>query len=230
MLGKKEGVKMKKSMDEVKRDLSHIFWIGGPDTSGKTTVSDNLSEKYGFRVYHQDEYYPQYRKRAVPTKHPALCEFFSLRFKMTIDEIYMMPWEEFVKICSDPVGEVFEMIIDDLYSFPKNKPLIFEGSFLYPEIYYQIVDYQKAVWIFATDEFRRMNWIKHDYAKERMERSKDPELLFENMLFRNGKRAEDLLKEAKKMRVKVITVDEKTSIPETLKIVEEHFGLKNGIG
>ena len=41
---------MKRNMDEIKRDLSHIFWIGGADTSGKSTVSDNLAEKYGFIV------------------------------------------------------------------------------------------------------------------------------------------------------------------------------------
>ena len=217
---------MKRNMDEIKRDLSHVFWIGGADTSGKTTVSDFLSEKYGFSVYHLDEYSQQYRERAVPTKHPTSFEVNSLKLKMTIDEIYMMPWEELVRIFNGLASERFEMIIDDLYSFPKDKPLIVEGDELYPEYYYQIVDPQRAVWLFATDEFRRMNWIKHDYAKERTEGSKDPKLLFEKILFMNGKRAENILKGAKKMGVKVITVDGKTSSNDTEKIVEEHFGLK----
>ena len=220
---------MKRSMKEIKRDLSHVFWIGGADTSGKSTVADKMSEKYGFGVCHLDEYYPGHFEKAFQTELPAMCELISL-YKNDIDKTYMMPWEKFVKIFSDFASERYEMIIDDLYSYPKDKPLIVEGDDLYPEIYYQIVDPQRAAWIFATDEFRRINWIKHDYAKERMEGSKDPQLMFENMLFRNGKRSENILKNAKKMGMKVIIIDEKTSITETLKIVEEHFGLKNEIG
>ena len=223
---------MQRNIDEIKRDLSHIFWVGGADTSGKTTVSDILSEKYGFNIFHLDDYLQLHLDKAVPTKHPAMCEVKSIMLKvrsnfMTIDEVYMMAWEEFVKVFDDMASERIEMIIDDLYSFPNDKPLIVEGDDLYPEVYYPIVDPQKAVWIFATDEFRRINWIKHDYAKERMERSKDPNLLFENMLFRNGKRAENIFRGAKRMGVKVITVDENTIINSTVKIVEEHFGLKN---
>ena len=58
--------------DDLRMQLSHVYWIGGPPDSGKTTIAELVAERHGFRSYHFDRHEPAHFARADATRHPAL--------------------------------------------------------------------------------------------------------------------------------------------------------------
>ena len=40
----------------IKNKAHLIYWLGGSTCAGKSTISNVFSEKYGFTIYHCDDY------------------------------------------------------------------------------------------------------------------------------------------------------------------------------
>ena len=69
-------------LDKSPARLQHIRWIGGGSGAGKSTVSRQLAEKHGLRLYKCDEMQSSHSARSNPADHPLLHAFLA----MTMDE------------------------------------------------------------------------------------------------------------------------------------------------
>ena len=45
---------MKRDLEDIKHDLSHVYWIGGTSRGGKSTVAKAIEKEFGFSVYVHD--------------------------------------------------------------------------------------------------------------------------------------------------------------------------------
>ena len=59
--------------------MRHVFWIGGPPASGKTTVATRLARRHGLRWYGADTRTWEHRERAVQAGNPAAIPWEATR-------------------------------------------------------------------------------------------------------------------------------------------------------
>ena len=65
----------------MKRDLSHVYWIGGSGCSGKSSIARILEKDHGFTAYHCDDHWQEHEERSSPAEHPA-----TLRVRKNFEE------------------------------------------------------------------------------------------------------------------------------------------------
>ena len=146
------------NFEQIKQDLSHAYWIGGIATGGKTTASKLLSERYAIKnIYHTDDHAMRQFDRAIPEKHPTILQIKNMSFESYIS----LPDDEWLKIFIDYFNEGFEMIIEDLYSLPNDRPILVEGGELIPELVFKVANPRKAVWMIPSSEFLTSFLPKH---------------------------------------------------------------------
>ena len=61
----------------MKRDHSHVYWIGGSGCSGKSSIVRLLEGRHGFTTYHCDEHWGEHKERSNPVDHPGTTRFWS---------------------------------------------------------------------------------------------------------------------------------------------------------
>ena len=71
------------------QDLAHVFWMGGSPCSGKSSITELLSERTKLQYYSCDDAFTEHGKRVTALKQPAFHEVLH----MTWDEIWMRPVE-----------------------------------------------------------------------------------------------------------------------------------------
>ena len=57
----------------LREQLKNVYFLGGGGYGGKTTMSQLIAKKYGFRLYHQDDCYDAHAKIAAPEFQPSMC-------------------------------------------------------------------------------------------------------------------------------------------------------------
>lgn len=87
----------------LKQKLHNVYFIWG---SGKTTAANELSQKYGFYVYHTDDNRAKHFQNADPQLQPALC--LDVPDYWALDPKEAQQWE------ADIVREFTPMVIADL--------------------------------------------------------------------------------------------------------------------
>ena len=52
---------------DLRKRLTHVFWIGGATDTGKSTVAQNLADRYGMYVYHYDKTNSEHHEKMAKT-------------------------------------------------------------------------------------------------------------------------------------------------------------------
>ena len=211
---------MKRDRQQVKRDLSHVYWIGGSGCSGKSTIADMMVKDFGFTVYHCDEHWDDHFSRAKPESQPLACTIRDMDW----EDLFLLPPVEFAKLTSGFWEEDFEMIIDDLYALPKEK-LVVEGVSIDPKFVQDVADPQRVIIMIAFEEFQRAHYLKRDFAKSWFQEFNDPKRVFDNLMKSNALLAKSVENRARELGFKVIIIDEKSTISNNMNIVKKHFKL-----
>lgn len=129
-----------------------IYWLGGSTCAGKTTISNILSEKYGFIVYHCDEYLAKHIEKSNAQEHPNLNRVT----KMSWNDILSMKVDDYLKWTIGLFREEFQMILEDLYKLSESKPILVEGVGLFPELISNVIsDTDHAIFLVADEVFYR---------------------------------------------------------------------------
>jgi 2-phosphoglycerate kinase len=140
------------SNETMKRELEHVFWIGGSPCSGKSSIAEMLASRYGLAAYRCDDAFFEHAKRVDPITQPM----FHRIANMTWNEIWMRPVD--VQIAEEMTcyREEFEMIVADLLAYPKSRPVIAEGAALLPDCVSDLLpDRRRAMWVVPTEAFQR---------------------------------------------------------------------------
>jgi 2-phosphoglycerate kinase len=205
--------------------LRHIRWIGGGSGAGKSTVSRQLAEKYGLRLYKCDEMQSSHSARSNPADHPLLHAFLA----MTMDERWALRTpEEMFRTFHGYQGEGFELLLEDLLEMPTDQLILVEGFKLLPRLVAPLLSRpNQAVWLIATPQFRRAALESRGSLWSIAGRTSDPEKALSNLLARDAIYTEEVFKEAAVLQLNTIEIDGSFSVDELVERVEECLGLKS---
>jgi hypothetical protein len=210
--------------DELRRRLSHVYWIGGSPCSGKSSIVEWLSERYAFQSYRIDDAFEAHTARATADAQPHLYRVA----RMSWDEIWGRPVEVLLQDEIAVYREEWGMIVDDLLALPDELPIIAESAALLPERVQGVLSEQRrAIWIVPTEAFQRETYARRGaWVGEIMAQCTHPEQSFENWMARDAAYARWVRVEARRLGLRVLTVSGERSIDANAAIVETHFGLE----
>lgn len=185
--------------------LRHVLWIGGPPSSGKTTVATLIARRHGLRWYNADTQTWAHRDQALRDETPAAQRWEA----MTPDERWVesSPEEMFELSLHRERGP---MIVADLRRLPATPLIVAEGSPVSPEVVSSgLADRSRGVWLIPTPELQRRRLEERDLPR-------GPHELY--LLL-----AATIAHEAREHDVPILTVDVAAGVEETVAAVEQHF-------
>lgn len=111
----------------IKNKLKNVYFIWG---SGKTTIANRLSEKYGFYVYSTDESRNRQMKSANPVDQPYMCRDFEKEYG--VKSFWELPKEVIAEREVHFVAEMTPMMVAELIQLSSlHKVIICEGDIDY---------------------------------------------------------------------------------------------------
>jgi hypothetical protein len=203
--------------------LGRALWIGGGQWAGKSTVARLLAVRHGVTAYHYD----YQDARAHQDRRIAR--------RMTLGEAPGEPDPDSVWVVATPDTMAarildgfpvrFEWALDDLRALVSGRPIIAEGWGLRPELVARIVDSPRRMIVMVpTEEFRRRQVRDLPRAAAVGHRVSDPARAQRNRLERDRLVAEDAVRAARRLGVRVLEVDGSRDAEAVADVVAEHFG------
>ena len=185
--------------------LRHVLWIGGPSSSGKTTIARALARRHGLRLYSSDTRTWEHRDRAVAQGHEAAIRWEAL----TPEErwIEASPEEMFAMSLH---RERAETVVEDVRGLPASPLVVVEGTTVAPSLVSSgIAERSRAVWLLPTPEFRRARIEQRGGARP-------PDRLYDLI-------GEDIAREAAVHDVPTLVVESSRGLSQMIALVEDAF-------
>ncbi len=173
---------VEKTSDTLSCALPCVYWIGGAPCAGKSTVAQSLADRYNLHYYQCDAHFEVHQQRATATQQPTLARLASL----SCDEIWLPPVAEQLARVQAIYHEEFSMIMADLHTLPKERPLLVEGSALLPLLVLpHLSACRHAIWITPTPAFQRSHYVQRPWIHDVLRTCTDPRLAFQNWMARD---------------------------------------------
>jgi hypothetical protein len=201
-----------------KEQFAHVLWIGGATDTGKSTIAQNLAERYDMSVYHYDKTDAAHLEKLTSTV-PEIRKFMDA----SLDErwVYPVPGAmlEFLLLS---FSQRFPLVLEDLLALPDDRPIIVEGFGLLPELVGPLLSspYQ-AVWLVPTENFKWDSMTrrgKPSFAKE----TSDPEKAKMNLFARDRLLADYYRRQVLAYGYTLYEVDGSRSVAEMTSLVADH--------
>ncbi|WP_242608935.1 hypothetical protein [Actinomadura formosensis] len=203
--------------------LRRVLWISGGQWAGKSTVARLLTLRYGLTAYHYD--YQDARghndrriaRRVKLGQPPADPDPDRTWVNTTPEDMAAKTLADF------PVR--FEWALDDLRALVSGRPIIAEGWGLRPELVAPIIDSPRQMVVMVpTQAFRDRQLHDLPRAARIGHGVSDPERAQRNRLERDRLVADDAVRSAQRLGIRVIEVDGSRDATAIADIVADHFG------
>jgi 2-phosphoglycerate kinase len=205
-----------------RRELEHVYWIGGSPCAGKSSLAEILAARYGLYLYQADEAYVRHEKIVTQESHPI---FYKLTHSSS-EDVWMRPVEQQVEEEIRLYQEEFPLILEELLALPKSQPILAEGAALLPECVIPLLsERQQATWIIPTEEFQLTHYGRRAWAKEVVKTCTNPEQAFHNWMQRDRRFAAFIEQEASRRGMAVMVIDGTRSLTDNTTLVERYFQL-----
>ncbi|MER6825044.1 hypothetical protein ABT352_03555 [Streptosporangium sp. NPDC000563] len=202
--------------------LRRALWIGGGQWAGKSTVARLLAVRYRITVYHYDHQDARGHNDRRIARRVALGEPTT---EPDPDKMWVHTTpEEMAAMTLAGFPDRFEWALDDLRALVSGHPIIAEGWGLRPELVAPIIDSpRRMVVMVPTAEFRRHQSQELPRATSLGHRVSDPARAQANRLTRDRLVAEDAVRTAHRLGIRVIEVDGSRDAATIAEIVADHF-------
>ncbi|MER7865314.1 hypothetical protein ABTX61_39825 [Amycolatopsis japonica] len=203
--------------------LKQALWICGGQWAGKSTVSRLLARRHGITVYHYDFHDArahQDRRIAHRVRNGSPVE----------DPDPEAVWVETTpeRMAADTIAGFptrFAWALDDLRALVSGRPILAEGWGLRPELVAPLLDSpRRMIVLVPTDEFREHQLRVLPRAGAVTQRVSDPERAQRNRIARDRLVAEDAVRSAETLGIRVLRVDGSKDAEAIADVVAEHFG------
>lgn len=203
--------------------LKQALWICGGQWAGKSTVSRLLARRHGITVYHYDFHDArahQDRRIAHRVRNGSPVE----------DPDPEAVWVETTpeRMAADTIAGFptrFAWALDDLRALVSGRPILAEGWGLRPELVAPLLDSpRRMIVLVPTDEFREHQLRVLPRAGAVTQRVSDPERAQRNRIARDRLVAEDAVRSATELGIRVLRVDGSKDAEAIADVVAEHFG------
>jgi hypothetical protein len=201
--------------------LRNALWIGGGQWAGKSTVAGILAGRHGLTHYHYDYHdarghLDRRTARRVRRGEPAAePDPESMWVRSTVEQAVDAARSTFV--------ERFDYVQDDLRALVSPHPIIADGWGLRPELVAPLTSPRRMVVMVATEEFREQQRLRLPRAGALRSDVSDPALAQRNRIARDRLLAEDAVRQARQLDIRVIEVDGSRDAEAMADGVAEHF-------
>lgn len=206
--------------------LAHVFWIGGPPDSGKTSVATLLAARHGAQVYHFDRHERDHLARADPQRHPQVAMLRSQIRSLTEAELAHELW-----LAQPPAAmargtiagwsQRVELALEDLRAMPADRPIIAEGPGFFPDaILPHLADPRRAIWLLPSEAFKRASVVRRDKPGTR-HLTADPAQAQENLIQRDLLMGEHIRQRVAALGLAMLEIDGSRMLEEVAAVVEE---------
>jgi 2-phosphoglycerate kinase len=207
-------------MSDSDRHLENVFWLGGSPCAGKTSTSEIIASRFDLDVYHVDEAFEVHAARFDPIRHPTARKWLASSW----DQRWMQSIDNLVKDAIACYQEHFTLILEDVFSLPKRRPLLIEGTALLPRQVASVLSRQsRAIWLLPTADFQRAHYSERDWAHSIVAQCSEPAVAFHNWMERDIRFAEWIEEEAKVLHLPLLRIDGNRTIKENAETVATHF-------
>ncbi|WP_431920494.1 hypothetical protein [Nonomuraea jabiensis] len=202
--------------------LHNALWIGGGQWAGKSTVARLLAGRYGLTAYHYDHH----DARAHNDRRIAR--------RVRLGEPVADPDPDAVWVNTSPQEMAdetlagfpvrFEWALDDLRGLVSGRPVIAEGWGLRPELVAPIIDSPRRMIVMVpSEEFRRRQVRELPRAAAVSHQVSDPDRAQRNRLTRDRLVADEAVRSARRLGIRVLEADGSDDAEAVADIVADHF-------
>lgn len=202
--------------------LRRMLWIGGAQWAGKTTVADLVARDHGLTAYHYDYHSSRGHRDRLIARRVARGEPVD---DPTPDQVWVEQSPEAMAaatLAEFPIH--FEWTLDDLRALFTGRPAIAEGWGLRPELIAPLIDSPwRMVVLVPTEEFRQHQLRTLSRASVLDIPVSDQARAQANRVARDRLIADDVVREARALGIRVIHVDGTRDAAEVAAEVAEQF-------
>jgi hypothetical protein len=202
--------------------LRQALWLGGGQWAGKSTVARLLAVRYGLTAYHYDFHDARAHNDRRIARRVALGEPTA---EPHPDAVWVDPAPgEMAARTLAGFPARFEWALDDLRALVSGRPILAEGWGLRPELVAPVVDSPRRMIVMVpTQEFRRHQLRVLPRAAAFGHRVSAPALAQHNRLERDRLVAEDAVRRARDLGIRVLEVDGTRDVDAVADLVADHF-------
>jgi 2-phosphoglycerate kinase len=209
-------------MSDSERKLENVFWLGGSPCAGKSSISEIIANRFDLEVYHVDEAFEVQARRLDPVRHSTLTKWSAASW----DQRWMQPFDSLVQNAIACYQEHFTLILEDLFSIPKRKSLLVEGTALLPRQVTEVSSNQnRVIWLIPTPDFQKAHYSERDWARSIVAECSSPEEAFHNWMERDIRFAKWIETEASALHLPLLSIDGNRTMKENAEAVATHFQL-----
>lgn len=200
--------------------FSHAYILGGSPCSGKSTIAEILSAKYGFQYYKADDHEVNHMQHSTLDLQPVMFKYS----KMSWDMIWSQPAEKLLHDEIEYYRERFPFILNDLNQHHLETPVILEGAAFLPELIRQYpVKHENVIFMIPTVEFQLNRYAHRPWIQSILNACNDPKQAFENWMKCDALFGEEVNRTARNCDFRVIWVDGSISIERQFISIEAQF-------
>ena len=204
-------------------------WLGGGSGAGKSTIAARLAAENGLRLFRTDDAIQRHVARADPRRHPLAHAFAA----MGMDERWLRRSPaEMLATFHGYQGELFELIVEDLFALPSEPPILVEGFRLLPRLVAPLLREPagsgQAVWLIPTPAFRRAVFEARGTAWHGAYRTLEPARALENLLARDALFTDQIEQDARAAGLPIVQVEIGDPIDSTVDRVRQALDLPPG--
>lgn len=211
-------------MEDLRKALRHVLWIGGGPQAGKTTLAARLAAAHGLEVYSFDAHWQDHARRPGPE-----AAAFA---RLSMDERWWRPSvDELVRRSIAIYAERFACVVEDLRALPRSRPVVVEGPGILPWSVAPVIDScDQALFLVPTPDLRASRELdRWGPGQERRfpgitERAGALEKVRERDRIIDAR----IIASCRELGLRCEVVDGSRDIAATLALVEEHFRRRLG--
>lgn len=199
-----------------------VFIIGGSPCSGKSTIAESLSKKYGLGYFKVDDRLDTYTRMGAEAGYP-ICK---KQIEMSAEQIWMRAPEV---QCEEELmfyEEIFPYILDDLAKLDSDRGVITEGAAYLPQLMKQInIPGSEYIAVIPTESFQIYHYSKREWVRHVLAQCSDPEKAFQNWMERDILFAKEVAQQCSSWNYEILTNNADRSIRDLEDTVRLHFGI-----
>ncbi|HUN23533.1 MAG TPA: hypothetical protein PK299_10425 [Anaerolineales bacterium] len=204
----------------------NLYWIVGGAGSGKSTISQAISVKFGIPIYDMDErIYGTYHSRFTQEKHPVNTTWSKSHNGLAW--LLDMPWDDFNHFNQATIPEYLDLLCEDIISISPATQLLVDGGICNPTILAKAIPSNQILCLATLGRSSAKIW------DETAERKAMQEIIFQlpnskeawrKFLEFDGKITHTILKECQESNITIVSRNATETVDELSERVAKVWG------
>lgn len=206
-----------------KEQFKNVYFITGCATGGKTTISKALAKKYDFIRYDADAEFDKHKKLSNASQQPAMNKQFK-----NADDFFLRDIADYVQWLKDNITEQLPFILDDILELSQRNKLVCDLH-LSVNLAEQIAHNNQIVFLIRENNSDIIN----DYCQRESHSDFNAFINSATNPIQAKQNCNEVLRKLNTEQCDDIKASDffwiarnsKSTVSDTLKAVEKHFGL-----